>query len=99
MGQRMKTVEDLRRCVAAYGSGGSLAAALQVNPVTMRRWLAGSFPPPEWIWKELPAILASRAHDLRQERDRLDRRAEECEALADSLQSVWALANPDPPNR
>jgi hypothetical protein len=42
-----------------------LAAALGVNERTMRRWVAGDYPPPEGVLADLRKLAAERVKELR----------------------------------
>jgi hypothetical protein len=43
-----------------------LAAALGVNERTMRRWVAGDYPPPEGVLADLRKLAAERVRELRE---------------------------------
>lgn len=53
--------------VALYGPRyqRELAAALRVNERTMRRWVAGDYPPPEGVLTDLRKLAADRVRELR----------------------------------
>lgn len=80
----------LRRCADAYSSEAPttcLAEALGVDARSLRRWLVGVHPVPEWGERELPEILRDRAIDLRVQ-------AETCDELADEIDAAIGLEKP-----
>lgn len=68
----------LRRCAAAYGGSTRLADALGAHDQDMRHWIAGRRTCPDWVWQQLPVVLAARAAERRRE-------AQDCDTLAAEL--------------
>lgn len=53
-------------CTVFYGEGWKpkLAAALEVNERTVRRWATGQNEIPEWVSEQLPACAQKRIEEI-----------------------------------
>lgn len=57
---------ELSRALRLYHPEG-----LDIGPVTVRKWAAGTRRPPQWMWDALPAIIRQRIEELERVATRL----------------------------